>query len=367
MIFIGRCVTLVFMNDLIQQELISLLPARRKRTTDWISFNAVCCQHNGETADTRGRGGVRPNVDGSVSYHCFNCGFKTGFYPGRPLSYKFRRLLGWLGADNNTVQRLGMEALRIKELVPVTERVPAPEVEITFRPRPLPQDSASFREWATMLGLTGDDYIVPEQLNRAVDYVYKRKIDTNKYDFYITDDASYNLDRRVIIPFTWKHQIIGYTARALDETVKPKYHSSYDSNYVFNLDQQQLDARFVVVVEGPFDAMSVDGVSVLSNSISETQADIIDSLGREVIVVPDFDVHVDAKTGKKKWPGRELVDAAVEYGWSVSFPEWHETCKDTAEAVAKYGTLFTLVGILRGKETNALKIELKSKTIYNKL
>jgi hypothetical protein len=136
---------------------------------------------------------------------------------------------------------------------------------------------------------------------------------------------------------------------------------------VFNLDQQQLDARFVVVVEGPFDAMSVDGVSVLSNSISETQADIIDSLGREVIVVPDFDVHVDAKTGKKKWPGRELVDAAVEYGWSVSFPEWHETCKDTAEAVAKYGTLFTLVGILRGKETNALKIELKSKTIYNKL
>jgi len=366
LIFIGCCVILLGMNDLIQQELISLLPARRKRTTDWISFNAVCCSHNGETPDTRGRGGVRPNADGSVSYHCFNCGFKTGFYPGRPLSYKFRRLLSWLGADENTVQRLGMEALRIKELVPVAERVPVPEVEIEFKPRALPDDSASFREWATMLSLTDDDYIVPEQLTRAVDYVYQRKIDTDRYDFYITDDASYNLDRRVIIPFTWKNKVIGYTARALDEGVRPKYHSSYEPNYVFNLDQQPADAKVVLVTEGPFDAMSIDGVAVLSNSISETQADIIDSLGREVIVVPDFDTQIDAR-GKKKWSGRELIDAALKYGWSVSFPEWHEKCKDTAEAVVRYGKLFTLASILQGRETSALKIELKSKTIYNKL
>jgi len=263
------------MYDIVQQELLQLLPARRKQSNDWISFNAVCCPHNGESVDTRKRGGVRPNADGSVSYHCFNCGFKTGFYPGRPIGFKFRKLLKWLGADDNTVQRLVMEALRIKELVPVAERAPVPEVEITFKPRPLPEDSASFSEWATMLGLTDDDYVVPEQLNNAVEYVYNRKINTNKYDFYITDESSYNLDRRVIIPFTWKNQIIGYTARALVDGVKPKYHNSHEPNFVFNVDKQRPTSQFVIVVEGPFDAMSIDGVAILSNEINDTQANII--------------------------------------------------------------------------------------------
>ena len=61
------------MLDSIQQSVLQLLPARRKQGQNgWISFNAVCCIHNGETADTRGRGGITTNA-GTVSYHCFNC------------------------------------------------------------------------------------------------------------------------------------------------------------------------------------------------------------------------------------------------------------------------------------------------------
>jgi len=350
------------MYDIVQQELLQLLPAQRKRSTDWISFNAVCCPHNGESADTRKRGGVRPNADGSVSYHCFNCGFKTGFYPGRPIGFKFRKLLKWLGADDNTVQRLVMEALRIKELVPVAERVPVPEVEVTYKPRPLPQDSASFKEWMTMIGLTDDSYVVPLQLTKAVDYVMSRHIDLDKYDFYITDDSSYNLDQRVIVPFTWKNQIIGYTARALVDDVKPKYHNSHDGNYVFNIDKQSADAKFVVVAEGPFDAMSIDGVAILGNECSETQADIIESLGRDVIVVPDFDRHID-KRGREVWPGEMLVNKAIEYGWGVAFPVWREDaeCKDVSKAVEKYGKLFTLKSILDSVERNPIKIKLRCK------
>lgn len=354
------------MYDLIQQELLQLLPARRKRSTDWISFNAVCCPHNGETADTRGRGGVRSNADGSVNYHCFNCGFKTGFYPGRPMGFKFRKLLKWLGADDNTVQRLVMEALRIKELVPVTERAPVPEVEVSYKPRPLPDNSASFVEWAEMLE-QAPDFDVPAQLTTAVAYVHNRCINTSKYEFYITDESSYNLDKRLIVPFTWKNKIIGYTARAMVDDIKPKYHNSHEPNYVFNMDQQLPDSKFVVVLEGPFDAMSIDGVAVLSNEINDTQADIIESLGREVIVVPDFDVHINPRTGKKVWPGRSLIDAAMEYGWTVSFPVWHEQYKDTAEAVQALGALFVIKSILDARETSLLKIELKSKTLYNKL
>jgi DNA primase len=115
---------------------------------------------------------------------------------------------------------------------------------------------------------------------------------------------------------------------------------------------QKPDSKFVVVCEGPFDAMSIDGVSVSGAEISDTQVDQIDRLQREVIVVPDRDSA-----------GRKLVDRAIEAGWSVSFPVWQETCKDVNEAVVKHGKLFVLKCILDAKETSKLKIELKKKKL----
>jgi DNA primase len=163
------------------------------------------------------------------------------------------------------------------------------------------------------------------------------------------------MNKRVIIPFTWRNEIIGYTSRTFDDTVKPKYHNSHEPNYVFNVDKQLKDAKFVIVVEGPFDAMAVDGVAILGNECSEIQADIIDSLGREVIVVPDADKA-----------GARLVDKALEYGWSISMPIWQETCKDVSEAVVKYGKLFVIKSILSAKQSNKLKIELMKRKIHAK-
>ena len=152
----------------------------------------------------------------------------------------------------------------------------------------------------------------------------------------------------------WQGKTIGYTARAIEDNVKPKYHSHYEPNFVFNINNQEKDWKFVIVSEGPFDAMSVDGVAVLNNEVNETQADIIESLGREVIVVADRD-----RAGSK------MLNSAMEYGWSASFPVWQETCKDINEAVVKYGKLFVLKAILDGKETSKLKIELMRKKLYN--
>jgi DNA primase len=152
----------------------------------------------------------------------------------------------------------------------------------------------------------------------------------------------------------WEGKIVGYTSRAFVDGVKPKYYSNYEPNLVFNLNNQQPESKFVIVCEGPFDAMAIDGVSVMSNDCSETQADIIDSLGKEVIVVADRDRA-----------GAQLINRAVEYGWTVSFPIWQETCKDINEAVIKYGKLFVLKAILDAKETSKLKIELMKKKLYN--
>ena len=57
------------MLNTIQDAVRLILPGKRKTNSSsgWISFNAVCCHHNGESADTRGRGGMMMNADGGVS------------------------------------------------------------------------------------------------------------------------------------------------------------------------------------------------------------------------------------------------------------------------------------------------------------
>jgi hypothetical protein len=77
---------------------------------------------------------------------------------------------------------------------------------------------------------------------------------------------------------------------------------------------------------------------------------IVDSLNREVIVVPDRDKA-----------GMELVQAAMEYGWNVAFPEWEKDIKDASDAVQRYGQLFTMKTILNSVETSNLKIQLRSR------
>jgi hypothetical protein len=344
------------MLSTIQDAVKLILPAKRKTnaTSGWISFNAPCCSHNGESADTRGRGGIVMNPDGGVSYHCFNCNFKTSYTPGRHLSYKFRKLLAWFGADEGTIKRLVIDAIRIRDLVAPETIVEATEQEeIKFKARPLPEEAKTFHQLNTFYELN-DNVDVPKEWHQAVIYGANRAVDFTKYEFYWTPETQYNLHKRIIIPFTWKNEIIGYSARAVYDDVKPKYHSSYEPNYVFNVDRQLKDSKFVIVCEGPFDAMAVDGVAVLSNECSEIQADIIDSLGREVIVVPDADRA-----------GAKLVEQAIEYGWSVSFPIWQDVYKDVASAVENYGKLFTLKSIIEGKESNRLKIELRKKKLYN--
>ena len=349
--------------DFLTQYITGILPARRKTSASgWISFNAPCCLHRGESADTRGRGGIITNANGHVSYSCFNCNYKTSFLPGRPISYKFRKLLTWLGADENSIRHLVIKAIQLKDQVDLIQPATPKEVEeVTFKTRSLPAQAQSFYSLVDQYKLTGS---ITSQALDVIDYVSKRQIDLQQYDFYWTPEVEHKLNYRVIIPFKWKNQIIGYTARAINNVIKPKYYSDSEPNFVFNINEQRQSSKFVIVVEGPFDAMALNGVAVLSNECNEKQADIIDELGREVIVVPDFDIHINNRN-KKVWPGSKLIDQAIEYGWSVAFPIWSETCKDVSQAVDQYGKLFTLKTILDSKQHNKLKIELLKRKILN--
>lgn len=343
------------MTTTIRDALLSHLPTKRANTKGWISFNAVCCHHNGESSDKRGRGGVIAQGDGTVTYHCFNCNFTTGYQPGSYLGHKFRKLLNWLDVDTSEIQKLAIDAMREREkqqiLGIIKPDVPKEELKVDFKKFPLPDEAVSFMGLVEFYELKGD-HEYPEGFVKAVEYVDKRKINMQKYEFYWSPSIEHKMDKRVIIPFTWKNEIIGYTARAMNDAIFPKYFNQVDSGYVFNIDTQKPEWQFVIVCEGIFDALSIDGVAVMQADISKQQIDLIESLDREIIVVPDWNKA-----------GDNLIAVALENHWSVAFPVWAETCEDINEAVQRYGKLFVMKAILDSVERSQLKIKLKRKQI----
>jgi hypothetical protein len=320
----------------IQDTIRSFIPLKHKNATKgWISFDAPCCIHNGETQDKRGRGGMVFSSDGSVVYHCFNCGYKTGWRPGLHFGLKIRKLMSWMGMDEGVIMRLQFDALRdLDEEVVYQERI---KETIHFEPRELPENTIE------LTSATEQDAL------DAVQYLNDRGFCLDDFNWMWSSSEGYN--RRVIIPYTWENKVIGYTARSIDyQKGKGKYIQHVGSDYVFGIDQQKRDSKFAVVVEGVFDAIPLNGLAVLTNEVSDKKAEIIDTLGREIIVVPDKD-----KAGK------HLVNAALKYGWSVAFPDWQEDVKDSADACLRYGRLYTLQSILYTKQSNKLKIELLRK------
>ena len=329
----------------ITQAILANLPWKKKSTpSGWISFNAVCCHHNAQRQDDRGRGGILPTSENGISYHCFNCGYTASWQPGRRINYKMRKLMSWFGFNDDEIRRLSLFALSTLDTsVEIKKQV------LKELPKFEPKNPCPGRRIESWLN---DGYISEENYNSlesAIRYLDSRGLGDKLDQFYWTDDES--LRNRVLVPFTWLDKPMGYSGRLFTEGPKKvKYLSSYPSGILWGYDQQQTNAKFCIVVEGLLDAVSIDGIGICSNDVSENQAIIIDSLDREVIVVPDRDKA-----------GLAMIKNALDFNWNVAFPDWGEGVKDVADAVASYGQLFTMKMILNSVETSNLKIQLMSK------
>jgi hypothetical protein len=315
--------------SLIADTLLQFLPSKRKHTpSGWISFNAPCCD------DKRQRGGFIVNAGDAVSYHCFNCGFKASWQPGRTISQKMSKLMRDLNMPDDIISQLRLEALRLNENSTATVRQVIP----TFETRALPLDSEPIANFLNN---------PPDKLLPVIEYLLGRNLYLEDYPFYWTPKIGFS--NRVIIPFYKDGVIVGYTARAVNDS-KPKYISEQQPGYVFNLDKQKYDKEFVIVCEGPFDAISIDACALLGAEIKDSQNWLLKQLSKEIILVPDRDHE-----------GPRCVEQALEFGWSVSMPDWPEGIKDVNDAVIKIGRLATLYLIVSAKESNKLKIQLRAK------
>jgi hypothetical protein len=316
-------------------DVVSFLPGKRKQTASgWISFNAPCCIHRGDTQDKRQRGGIKPSPDGSWSYHCFNCGYTASFVLGRNLTFKARRLLEWMNVPTEEIERINLESLKhksIEGLLGERQEIVNKLQNIEFEDRDLPADTQPLNE-------TAEQYLRNRGIPLDYPFMYKTMPRPG-----------------VVIPFTHDNQVVGHTTRFLDDRT-PRYIQDIQPGYVFGTDLQKATWQTAIVVEGVFDALSISGLAVLHAEINDAQVRLIRSLGRDIVVVPDQDEA-----------GMKLVDRAVELGWSVSMPEWPADVKDVNDAVIRLGRLGTLITIMQSRETSKIKIELRKKQLVKRL
>ena len=319
-------------------DILNYLPGKRKATpSGWISFNGVCC------GDQRQRGGLKTSDQG-WSYHCFNCSFTASFILGRTVSFKARKFLTLLNVPEAEIDMLNLESLRhrsIHGLIADRQRTFDQLSDITFEERDLPP-------FAELLSAYPDSGYWDYLKSRCVPLDYP-------YMVQMRNDGVHWTRPHVVIPFTHHDKIVGYTCRFIDGK-SPKYISDAQPNYVFGTDLQHDSWQYAIVVEGIFDALSIAGLAVMHNTISDGQARLIRGLGKDIIVVPDQDEA-----------GLALIDRAVELGWSVSIPDWPDDVKDVNDAVVKYGKLGALLTILEARETSKIKIELRKKNLAKRI
>lgn len=318
-------------------DVVSYLPGKRKQTpSGWISFNAPCC------GDKRQRGGLKANEQG-WSYHCFNCGTTASFILGRTLGFKARRFLSLLGVPENEIEHINLESLRhrnIHGLLEDRQKTFNALADIKF------EEFDDFPPYSEVLTEEGKyrDYLRSRHVPEDYPVMIQQK-----------NDGVHWVRPNVVIPFTYDNKVVGWTARMLDGKI-PKFINHTQPGYVFGTDLQHPDWEHVLVMEGIFCALSISGLAVMHNAISDAQARLIRSLGKQITVVPDQDTA-----------GLELIDRAVELGWAVSIPNWGDHNKDVNDAVVEYGKLATLMMIMQARETSKIKIELAKKKLAKQI
>lgn len=345
-------------DDFLWSAIVSHIPGRRRQSgTRFINFNCTMCGSRGYGADKRMRCGVKHSASG-VGVSCFNCGFKTLWKPGDLLTKSMREFLRSLGVPEDDIKRLNHKAMSYRSLFEKSPEAMAllPDgFTPTFESSRLPEGAKSIDEWSNA-ACTDPDFIA------SVEYLFGRGVEiANATHFYWTPiPGRHGFNRRILIPYFHEGRTVGYTARAIDPDVSPRYHQEAQPNFLFNMRALSVPTRrFVPILEGVFDALAVDGVGTLGAHLNAQQCAWIKSYGRVPIVVPDRDKR-----------GADLITVAEQNNWRVAFPAlrggagdswWDSDVKDAAEAVRRYGRLYTLLSIIESSTDNKLEINLKKR------
>lgn len=339
------------MHLLLHDLALTYLPhSKRHNAKGWYTFNAPCCHHRGHNKDTKGRGNFLLSPDGSMVANCYNCKFKAR-YIGGDLNHNFEKWLHYLNVPAEKIQEAKLEILS-KKLNGELETIDT-------------QFSYSFNQFNSVDLPNLAKIITDDSINhnnkyflKCTEYLYSRgRAIYENYDFYWSPIKEHNLYNRIIIPFKYKDKIVGWSARYAGtppyKSIPKYYNSDIQSGYMFNCDVlEKRNRKYVIIVEGPLDAISIDCVASLGSTMNKQQVDLLNSYDCEKIVLPD-----------REKQNQELIDIALSQNWYVSFPEWEEKIKDAADATKKYGKLYSISSIIAAKTNSELEINIKRRML----
>jgi len=326
-------------------DILQYIPGNSKKTpSGFHSFNCPACTHNGESPDRKQRGGIKVDDAGSWGYSCFNCNFKTRFIIGKTLSSNTKNFLSWLGMPEDVIQKLNIESLRHRSPATLAEE----------------KNHAAMRKGQSLrfdiIKLPPDAVPITPANTRQVEYLASRGLTLDDYKFYMTPNSVARNKHRIIVPYIQSTQIVGWTSRFLDSN-SPRYLNEHQQpGFVFGTNLQNKNWRYAILTEGIFDAISINGLALMHNTIGDKQLLQLARLNKEIIVVPDQDAA-----------GMQLVEDALKYGFEVSIPHWDDDVKDVNDAVVKYGRLQTIHDIVLAKEHSKIKINIAMKNISKKI
>jgi hypothetical protein len=310
-------------------DILNIIPGKKRHTASgWWSFNAPCCVHRGHRSDQRSRGGIVMTGQ-EWKYHCFNCHYKCGYTPGNSIGKSTKQFLLWCGVDEEQINQWNLDSIKNRASQQQLSTDLKPFVA-NFETRQLPPCAIK---------------IDPKNTHHDmhINYLKSRGLKPDSYTYYAVEDAARS---GIIIPYYYNGQIVGNTIRFYDNRT-PKYIKDVQRNYVFNIDAQNDKRSVCILVEGEFDAISIDGCAYMGSTISDGQAQLLSRLRKQIIVVPDRDSS-----------GLAICERAKELGYSVSIPEWDIDVKDVNDAVKRYGRLTTTLSILESATTSVAKMML---------
>lgn len=307
-------------EDLIRKSVILSGPDSR----GFYSLKCLAC------SDYKVRAGFKFD-NGQIGFNCWNCG-RTGRYEelsGR-MSSKFKDILVSHGVSADEIDTAvnssffsdssKSQNISLKSLCDVS--IDTPVIKLPYK---------CFR-----LGSPGfEDY-----QTKLIDYLIKRKVDLLKYPFFFSLEPRFL--NRVIIPFYKSGKIIYWQARSIDDTEKKRYDNAPVSKdaVIFNYDKIHIPTKMPLIVsEGVFDAMMLDGIAILGSKLSTAKEKILKSCKRELLFVIDKD-----KVGKN------LGLKALENGWKITFLP--DGINDVNDGVRKIGALATAYYLRRNIPIN---------------
>jgi hypothetical protein len=306
------------MNDIVDAMLQVLPPSRRTNARGWMTFDCPAC------SDRRRRGGFRETETGGWRYRCFNGGCEyersTGWEPGNAFIGRPRRLFEFLGGDIADIPKQFLDQRSSPSALP-----DAPEIVTEFPEIQLPQGSTLLWRVTSPDALDCQRYVLDRGwFHREHPFVWCPKH-----------------PRHVIYPCQHKGKIVAWIGRKIDPG-KEFAHikcQGFPSDYMLNQDQIWR-YRTVLVTEGVFDALAVQGLCTFGNTLTPKQINLLNAAcrkGRRVALLSDYQ--------KDEW--KAYWQTAKENGWYLSCAEWvryegEPPIKDASDSVPLNGQLLTI-------------------------